>query len=108
MNSVNTVAGIQRQTEGAARAHHGKPRCAVQLPLKRDRDLLLDFLGGKPGRLGDDLRRGVGHIEVRLDRKLRPAVAAIDRGKYADHRRNQALAKREVDQPVSHRATLRP
>ena len=46
----------QRQPEGAARAHDGESRRAVELALERDRDLLLDLFGGETRRLRDDLR----------------------------------------------------
>ncbi len=84
-----------------------KPRRAIELSLKRYGDLLLDLFGRQAGRLCDDLGGCIGDVGVGLDRKLSPRIVAVDGGKDADQRYDQALANGQPDKPINHRAALR-
>ena len=77
-------------------------RRAVEFALERNGDLLLDLFGGEARRLGDDLRFGIGDVRIGFDGELGPRIVAVDRGKDADHRHDQALAQREADEPINH------
>src|SRR5579864_398772 len=75
---------------------------AVKLHFQRDRDLLFDFLGGVSRPLGDDLRVGVGHVRICLDRQgveRKHAPAEKHQRRAQNH---QAVAQRKINQGPNH------
>ena len=107
-NAVAKLQGDQRQAEGRARAHHCHAGRAVKLALERNGDLLLDFFGRQARRGGNHLGFRVRDIRIGLDREPGPRIVAVDADEHADHRHHQALAQRKADDPINHRAALRP
>ena len=102
LDAVGEDEGDEREAEGTARAHHGEPGRAVELALDGHGDLLLDLLRGVARVLGDDLRRRVGDVGVRLDGELLPGEVAEDAHQQEDREHQPTARERARDQPVDH------
>jgi hypothetical protein len=91
-----------RQCERADRPHAGETRRAVEPPLQRDRDLLLDFFGRKAGHLGGDLDGDGAQKRVGVDRQLRPRINPEDAGQYRDQADDETFPEAKRDELVNH------
>src|SRR5258708_34160189 len=76
---------------------------SVHLRLDRDRDLLLDLLGGMARPLRDDARVDVGDVGVRFDGQIVERDHAPEEQHHAKAHDHHALAKREIDDAADHR-----
>src|SRR5262249_2803019 len=91
-----------RQRKRADRAYAREPGRAVQPAFERNRDLLLDLLGGEAGHLRGDLNRDRAEKGVCVDRQLRPRVDAENAGKYCDQPDYETLSETESDELINH------
>ena len=89
-----------RQAEGVAAAHHIQRRDAVERPLQRDRNLLLDLFGGQARDLGHHLDRGVGDVRIRIDGEPGPAVHAECRHEHEGHCDQPPATQGQFYQPL--------
>ena len=83
----------------------GDSRNTVHHGFERDRDLLLDLLGGDSRPLRDDIDIVVRHVRIRFDRKLvernNPPCKEQDRGRQ----HQKAVLQRKIDKPPDHCAS---
>ena len=77
-------------------------RDPVHLDFDRDRDLLLDFLGGEAGDLGGDLSGDRAEKRVGVDRQLRPRIDAKNCREDRNKPNDETFAKAEGDELVNH------
>src|SRR5579872_6988776 len=75
---------------------------AVEFDLQRDGDLLLHFLGGMAGPLGDDLGVGVGDVWVGLDGQIVEGDDAPNEKHQRSAENQQAVAQGKIDQAADH------
>ena len=102
LDAIDEHQRDQREPERAPGAHHVQAGDAVERALQRDRDLLLDLLGGVPEVLGHDLRGRVRDVGVGLDRQLLPRVHP-ERADHQEHGDDQpALAQARGDELPDH------
>ena len=79
-----------------------RPGRAVERALQRDRDLLLDLLGGEAGHLGGDLSGDRAEKRIGVDRELRPRINAENAGEYRDQPDDKTLPETKRDELVNH------
>ncbi len=80
-------------------------RDAVELVLERDSDEALDLLGRVPRPQGDDLGPDIADIRISFDGKVPEGGDAHDRQEEGEGQRDEALAQRERDEAIDHRAS---
>ena len=68
-------------------------RDAVHHGFERNRDLLLDLLGGNSGPLSDDFDVVVGHVGIGLDRQIVERDDAPDKQHKARRQNQQAIVQ---------------
>src|SRR5579883_1779354 len=72
------------------------------MDLDGNRDLLLDFFGGAPGPLCDDLDVVVRHIRISFHRKRFERNGAPDKHQQSCREHHKAIAKREIYKALKH------
>ena len=80
--------------------HH--VRDAVHRGFKRNRDLLLDLLGGDSRPLGDDLNVVVGHVRIGFDGKPVERNDAPDEQQDRKGEHQKAVVQGVVDEAAYH------
>jgi hypothetical protein len=75
---------------------------AIHLRLNRNRDLLLDFFGGAPGPLRDDVDISIRNVRVRFDRKCVKGVRAPQKQNDAHRQDQEPVPQGEIDDALNH------
>src|SRR6185437_12443043 len=109
------VGGVVADDEGQCKKAVDRPRAhvrhagyAIHGHFDRDRDLLLDLLGGDAGPLRDDFDVVVGDVGIGLYRKVVERQDAPGEEQNAHRYYQDPVLKREIDQLPDHCASTVP